>query len=311
MAAIYAFNRKRTRSAIAGGAFAVFFGLTGGTASIAAPFQLPPIADPASPEYHAGKIDFVELVTPDLAAAERFYGGLFGWNFRHIKAGGTQYSEAFLNGEPVAGLALKPIPAGEQRQPFWLSFIAVRDVDKAEKIAEKNGAKVLRARHNVPGRGRQAVLEDPQGAVFAVIASSSGDTPDAMAEPGEWIWSSLITTDPDTDAAFYQNLFDYDIYELPAADGAEHLTFATENYARASANPLPANNPNVHPHWVNFVRVIDAAKMAEQAVALGGRVLVAPYADRHGGNVALVADPSGAIFGLLEWPDTESKEVTQ
>jgi len=311
MAATHAFNRKRTRTAIARGAFAVFFGLTSATASIAAPFQLPAITDPATQEHHAGKIDFVELVTPDLAAAERFYGGLFDWTFRHIEAGGTQYSEAFLSGEPVAGMVYKPIPAGEQRQPSWLSFIAVRDVDKAEKIAEKNGAKVLRAPHDVPGRGRQAVLTDPQGAVFAVIASSSGDTPDAMAEPGEWIWSSLITTDPDTDAAFYQTVFDYDIYELPAADGAEHLTFATENYARASANPLPAGNPHAHPHWVNFVRVVDAAKTAQQAVALGGRVLVAPHTDRHGGNVALIADPSGAVFGLLEWPDSESKEVTQ
>ena len=83
------------------------------------------------------------------------------------------------------------------------------------------------------------------------------------------------------------------------------------NYARASANSLPANRPNVHPHWLNFVRVEDAVKMTAKVVALGGRVLVEPRVDRHGGKVAVVADPLGAPFGLLEWPDTGSKEVTQ
>jgi len=152
-------------------------------------------------------------------------------------------------------------------------------------------------------------LADPQGAVFAVLASSSGDPPDVLAAPGEWIWSSLITHDPDTDAAFYQALFDYDVFELPTDDGAQHVLLASDSYARASVNSLPANRPNAHPHWLNFVRVEDAVKMTAKVVALGGRVLVEPRVDRHGGKVAVVADPLGAPFGLLEWPDTESKEV--
>jgi uncharacterized protein len=49
--------------------------------------------------------------------------------------------------------------------------------------------------------------------------------------------------------------------------------------------------------------------MAGKAVTLGGRILVEPRIERHGGRVAVVADPLGAPFGLLEWPDTESKEV--
>ena len=163
------------------------------------------------------------------------------------------------------------------------------------------------APHNLPDRGREAVFADPQGAVFAVLASSSGDPPDVLAEPGEWIWSSLVTSDPDTDAAFYQTLFDYEVFELPAAPGHQHLMLATDNYARASANTLPVNKPGSHPHWLNYVRVDDTVKMIEKVVALGGRVLVEPRVDRHGGKIAVVADPSGAPFGLIEWPDTESK----
>jgi len=296
---------------MARGTFVVFFGLAATAPAFATPPVLPAIAEPATQEHHVGTVVFAELVTPDLAAAERFYGGLFGWMFGNLKFGSSEYGTATLDGHPIAGILQKEMPAGEHRQPAWLTFIAVGDVDATEKLAVQNGAKALREPHDVPDRGRQAVFADPQGAVFAVIASSSGDTPDVLAAPGAWIWSSLITTDPDTDAAFYQKLFDYEVHETPAADGALHLTLATENYARASANPIPGNKPGLHPHWLNYVRVDDAVATSQKVVALGGKVLVAPHVDRHGGKVAIVADPAGAPFGLLEWADTESKGVTK
>ena len=291
------------------GLLVVLLGVACAVPAMAAPIQLPAIVEPASQEHHVGKLILVELVTPDLAAAKQFYAGLFGWTFRDIKAGEREYAEAMLDGRPVAGLVQKNVPANEHRQPAWLSFLAVADVDATTKVALQNGAKVLFEPHSIPDRGREAVFADPQGAVFAALASSSGDPPDVLAAPGEWIWTSLMTTDPDTAAAFYQKLFGYEVFELPAIEGSRHLLLASDNYARASVNTLPANRPNAHPHWLNFVRVEDAVKMTAKAVALGGRVLVEPHTDRQGGKVAVVADPSGAPFGLLEWPGTELKEV--
>ncbi len=299
----------RFRQFLRQGLLTVFLGLAFAVPVMAAPIQLPAIVEPASQEHHVGKVIFVELVTPDLVTAKKFYAGLFGWTFRDIEAGKIQYAEAFLDGRPVAGLVHKDLPASEHRQPAWLSFFSVRDVDAAKKVALQNAAKVLFEPHSIPDRGREAVFADPQGAVFAVLASSSGDPADVLVAPGEWIWSSLITSDPNTDAAFYQKLFDYEVFELPASQGAQHLLLASDNYARASVNTLPANKPNVHPHWLNYVRVEDAVKMTAKVVELGGRVVVAPRLDRQGGRVAVVADPLGAFFGLLEWPDTESKEV--
>jgi predicted enzyme related to lactoylglutathione lyase len=293
------------------GLLAAILGAASAAPAVASPLQMPALVEPASQEHHVGKVIFVELVTPNLAAAKQFYAGLFGWTFRDIQEGGTKYAEAFLDGRPVAGLIHKDVPAGQHRQPAWLSFIAVRDVDAVKKIALQHGAKVLFEPHNIPDRGREAVFADPQGAVFAVLASSSGDPADVLAAPGEWIWSSLITRDPDADAAFYQTLFDYEVFELPAGEGTQHLMLASDSYARASANTLPRNGPETHPHWLNYVRVDDTVKMTAKVVALGGRVLVEPRVDRHGGKVAVVADPLGAPFGLLEWPDTESKEVTK
>jgi predicted enzyme related to lactoylglutathione lyase len=277
--------------------------------AVVAAAPLTPLVEPASQEHHVGKVIFVELVTPDLVAAKKFYAGLFGWTFRDVAIGDAQYAEASLNGHPVAGMARRDMPATERRQPAWLAFLAVTDVDAARKTALQGGAKLLSEPHNVPGRGREAVFADPQGAVFAVLASSSGDPPDELAAPGEWIWSSLITSDPDTDAAFYQTLFDYEVFDMPADGGAEHLMLASENFARASANTLPANRPKARAHWLSYVRVDDMDASTARLVALGGRVLVEPRVDRHGGRVAVVADPLGAPFGLLEWKAGDSKEV--
>jgi predicted enzyme related to lactoylglutathione lyase len=278
---------------------------------MAQPLQLSPLVTPSSQEHHIGKVVLVQLVTPDLTVAKRFYGGLLGWRFRDLKIGGEDYAEASLGGQLVAGLMHKAVAASERRQSSWLTFLAVRDVDATRKLAVASGAKVLLEPHTMPGRGREAVFSDPQGAVFAVLASSTGDPPDEMADPGEWIWSSLSTTDPDANAGFYQTLFDYEVFDLPADQGARHLMLASDNYARASANTLPAGRPNARPHWLNYIHVEDVAASSAKVVSLGGRVLVEPRLDRHGGKVAIVADPLGAPFGLLEWPDAQGKEVTK
>jgi predicted enzyme related to lactoylglutathione lyase len=291
------------------GLLAAFLAVGVAVPAIASSPEVPAIVEPSSRENHLGKVIFVELVAPDLAATKRFYAGLFGWTYRDVVIAGVDYAEAYLDGQPVAGLVHRPVPPGEHRQPAWLTFFASHNVDETKRIALRQGGKLLVEPHSLPKRGREAVLRDPQGAVFAVLASSSGDLPDALAAPGTWIWSSLITTDPEAGTAFYQALFDYEVFDLPAAPGAQHILLASDDYARGSVNSLPATAANMHPHWLNYIRVEDTDKMAAKVVSLGGRVLVEPRIDRHGGKVAVVADPFGAPFGLLEWPDTESKEV--
>jgi predicted enzyme related to lactoylglutathione lyase len=275
-----------------------------GTALAALPFNLPPINDPASSEHHVGKVIWADLVTPNLVAAEIFYGGLFGWTFQDIHTVDSDYAIAIVDGRPIAGLLQKAIPA-DRRQPTWLTFIAVRDVDAARQIALSHGAKSVYEARTYPQRGRQAVLSDPQGAVFAMLASTSGDPPDYLAAPGEWIWSSVFARDTHQDAGFYKAVFGYDVFDLPSDDGAQHAILSSDEYARAGINTLPPGHRL--PHWLNFIRVVDAGESSAKAVALGGRVLVEPYVDRDGGKIAVIADPMGAPIGLMEWTDADSK----
>ncbi len=300
-------RRRRADRRWAGGAgiLAMSVALIALPAIAVAP-SLPPLVAPASNEHHAGKIIYAELVTPDIGAAKRFYGGLFGWTFRDVTYGTTTFSQAMLDGRQVAGLIGKAMPAGTHRQSAWLTFIATSDADGTARLAVSKGARMLFPPRTIPRLGREAVLADPQGAIFAILASSSGDPPDLLPDDGDWIWSSLITHDPEADAAFYKTVFGYELYDLAASGEREHLILASGSYARASANPYPADRPNAHPRWLNYVRVDDVSAATAKVAALGGRVLAPPRVDRDGDMVALVADPMGAPFGLLAWPGEQS-----
>jgi hypothetical protein len=280
-------------------------------AARAADFQLPALNTPASGEHHAGKMLWADLITPDLAAAEKFYGGLLGWTFHPVHAGNLHYAVVMLNGQPIGGIVEKAIPPGEQRQPAWLTFLAATDIDAAKKSAVSHGAKVLSDIKSFPERGSQCVLADPEGAVFALLASSSGDTPDYLAPVGDWIWSSLHAKDAGAEAAFYQNLLGYDVYDMPSEDGLEHLILSSDNFARVSANDLARGSARRRSHWLNFVRVDNAAATVDKVAALGGRVLVQPRVDRHGGMLAVIADPAGAPFGIMEWSESDTKAEPQ
>ena len=277
----------------------------------AASVGLPPVMDPPSQERHPGKAIFFQLVTPDMAAAKQFYAGLFGWSFRDVPGTRSPYAEAMLGARPVAGVVQHPLPQGAHRASAWLEFFSAPDVDATVKSATEHGASVMAPPHDVPGRGREAVLADPQGAVFAVLASSSGDTPDVLSPVGDWIWRSLITRDAVADADFYHTVFGLQTYALPSTSGEPHILLASDSYARATANNFPGNATDGHAHWLSFVRVDSASDSAAKAVSLGGRVLLTPRPDRHGGMIAVVADPVGGAVGLFEWGDTESKAIAK
>src|ERR1700690_84778 len=150
---------------------ALLAGMAYAAAATAASLELPALVQPASTEHHVGKVVWADLVTPDLDAAKRFYGGLFGWTFSDAANAQGGYTVAYAGGRPVAGLLQRATPSGASRQPVWLNFMAVRDVEATRRTALEHGAKVVFESRSYPGRGRQAVLRDPDGAVFGILAS--------------------------------------------------------------------------------------------------------------------------------------------
>ena len=273
---------------------------------------LPPISDPPTGEYRPGKFVWIDLVTADLPAAEKFYGGMFGWTFDRVGDGPARYTLAYQDGFPVAGIAARaPVPGtkGPQvRDSWWIAYMSVADVDRAAADVVARGGKTLIPARTLEGRGRMVVLADPDGAPFGLVKSSSGDPPDFRAEPGEWIWAVYQSPDAASAAAFYQDLGNYEVVPGDLVGNAASFDLQADGFARASLVEIPPGRTELRPEWIYFVRVADVAASTAKAVELGGRVVAAPRPDLLEGRLAVVTDPDGALLGLMEWDDDDDAE---
>lgn len=271
--------------------------------AVAAP--LPPLSDPPSGEYRPGKFVWIDLVAADVAAAEKFYGGLFGWTFTRVGDGPARYTLAYQEGYPVAGIAARaPAPeprATQARQAWWIAYMSVDDVDRAAADVIARGGRTLIPARTLEGRGRMAVLADPDGAPFGLLKSSSGDPPDFRAEPGEWIWAVYQSPDAARAAAFYQDVGKYEVVPGEPVGDAGTFGLQADGFARASLVEIPPGRTELRPEWIYFVRVADVAASVAKAVALGGRVVAPPRPDLLDGRLAVITDPGGAPLGLMEW----------
>jgi len=124
-----------------------------------------------------GAFSWNELMTSDPAAASRFYGELFGWTCKPTDMGGSgPYHVASLGEVPVAGI-MAPPPAeasgASPMPPAWGCYITVDDVAATVARCTALGGQQLVPPMDVPGVGRMAVLQDPQGAVFSVMTYSA------------------------------------------------------------------------------------------------------------------------------------------
>lgn len=260
--------------------------------------DLPPLNTGESSKRLPGKFVWADLVTDDAAAARRFYGRLFGWTFQDKGI----YTIASNEERPLCGILQRSRPADRpDARPRWLGYLSVPSVSRAESAITKAGGRVLVPPQKLPRRGEQAVFADPEGAVFGVVKSSSGDPPDFLADPGDWIWIELVSRDARKAGEFYRAVGGYEVITNDTSALPGSYIFASEGYARAAALTLPADKTRVQPAWLLFVRVKSVGDCVTQVESLGGKVKLAPNSRLFGGKLAVIADPTGAELGVMEW----------
>ena len=130
-----------------------------------------------------GNASWHELMTTDVDAAWNFYGKLFMWDKTgDMDAPGVGKYQMFgQNGAPYGGIYKKPAPMA-QAPTNWLPYFFVKDVTASTNAATKAGAKVMQPPMDIPGGGSIAVLQDPQGAHFAVHSEAALAKPKAATK---------------------------------------------------------------------------------------------------------------------------------
>ena len=273
--------------------------LVGGCGTDETPKQLPPLSNVSGSPRLPGKFVWADLVTDDVPAARKFYSQLFGWTFRNI----GDYVVVCNDDRPLGGMFQRPRPQDQSARPRWFGYISVSNVERAKKTVTQSGGKVLLEPQKLPERGEQAVFADAEGAMFGVVKSSSGDPEDFLADPGDWIWIQLLSRDAKKASEFYRAVGGYDIVENTTTNRQSDYVLTSEGYARATVRAIQTADTKVQPTWLPFVRVKNVAESVALAKQLGGKVLIEPSPKLLDGKVAVIADPTGAAIGILEWDE--------
>ena len=117
----------------------------------------------------AGAFCWSELMTRDTTAAAKFYTALFGWKTNVSDAAGFPYTHWQNDGADIGGM-MAILEQWGPMPPSWVNYIQVKDCDETAAKATSLGAKVCMPPTDIPNTGRFAMLQDPLGAMFSVIA---------------------------------------------------------------------------------------------------------------------------------------------
>lgn len=251
--------------------------------------------------YPPGVPCWVDAGEHDPDAAQRFYGEVFGWEFKgpgHMPDHAGRYYVATLDGADVAGVGSLP----PDTTPAWKTYVAVASADESAANARDAGGEILVEPFDAPPAGRMAVLADPAGAVFCIWEAGERQGAQRINEPGAWAMSLLHSSDPGGVASFYRELFGWEaegegltLFRLPGFVGGEPEQPVPRDVIAAM---LPAQD-GADSHWSVDFWVDDTDAAADRASRAGGRVVVPP-SDTPIARQAVLADPEGAAFSVTK-----------
>ncbi|MGA3023855.1 MAG: VOC family protein [Bryobacteraceae bacterium] len=120
--------------------------------------------------------------------------------------------------------------------------------------------------------------------------------------PGSFCWMELATTDQNAAKAFYTSLFGWTASDSPMAPGEFYTMFRLED-RDVGAGYTMGKQEREHgapPHWNLYIAVESADAAAARASELGGKVLAPAFDVFDAGRMAIIQDPTGAVFRVWQ-----------
>jgi len=126
------------------------------------------MSDAKTPE--PGTIGWMDLTVKDAVAIGDFYAKVVGWSTSPVDMGG--YEDFCMNppgaATPAAGIC-HARGSNADLPPQWLIYITVADLDRSMAQCRERGGRVISGPRDLGSYGRSCVIQDPAGAVAALI----------------------------------------------------------------------------------------------------------------------------------------------
>ncbi len=256
---------------------------------------------PTRTSYDHGVPSWVDLASTDLEAAKAFYGGLFDWVFEDYEPDpDAGYLLATRDGHRVAGLMQMPPDMAAGGMPsIWTTYIAVDDIDATAGKVEGAGGQVMQPPRRVSAAGSMAMIVDPTGAVVGLWQGDEHVGAGLVNEHGALAWNEVQTPDPAGAAAFYAAVLGWSHDTMDMGEAGDYTVFHLGD-GKGIAGAMKPPMPEVPSHWSIVLATDDADATAAKANALGGVVHAEPFDIPGVGRLAVIADPTGAVFQALQ-----------
>src|SRR5271169_4362020 len=127
--------------------------------------------------------------------------------------------------------------------------------------------------------------------------------------PGSFCWLELATTDQAAAKSFYSSLFGWTPADSPLGPDAVYTIFRLEDRDAAAGYTMFAEqrSQGVPPNWMLYVSVASADDAVKRANQAGGTVLKDAFDVGESGRMAVLQDPTGAVFAV--WQANKSQGI--
>jgi predicted enzyme related to lactoylglutathione lyase len=245
-----------------------------------------------------GEFCWINMLTPRPAEARAFFGKVLGWTYFEMPGIGHGVE---VGGQVIGGLFDLEAPNVPPECKAMIGvMVKVDDADATSEKVRSLGGRTKPA-FDISDQGCMAVCHDPNGGQFDLWEPRKmpGTEVDTKL-PGAPSWFETMTTDPDRASRFYSALFGW----TPVANampGFTYTTFRLDGQDIAGLMPIPPGHPDLKPHWGTYFTVNDADEAAQEATALGARLLVPPRDIPNVGRFCGIMSPQGVPFHVIRY----------
>jgi hypothetical protein len=120
--------------------------------------------------------------------------------------------------------------------------------------------------------------------------------------PGTPNYVELATTDAAGAKKFYSRLFGWAFNDIPLGEMGVYTMCLVKDKPVAALYEMgqEERSRGVPPHWRTYISIANADETAKKARSLGGQVIAEPMDVFEEGRMAMIQDPTGAMFAVWQ-----------